>query len=82
MVRYIHLPGSLNVAMRVEAKRNEVAAARKAHAQAQGEQPALAKGADFQGAGDWSPEGPEEEEEEDMDEEEGMQYAEEDAPEA
>lgn len=46
LCRYIHLPGSLNVADRVEAKQREVAKARKAHAIALGQQAALPKGKD------------------------------------
>ena len=41
------------MATRVEAKRKEVAAARKVHALQLGQQPALAKGASFQGGADW-----------------------------
>ena len=37
----------------MEAKRREATAARKAHALQQGQQPALAKGAAFQGGADW-----------------------------
>ena len=52
--RYIHLPGSLDVATRVEAKRKEVAAAHKVHALQQGRQPALAKGSlAFPARADW-----------------------------
>ena len=42
--RYIHLPGSLNVATRVEAKRREAAEARKVHELLQGPLPARRKG--------------------------------------
>lgn len=44
--RYIHLPGSLNVADRLEAKQREIAKAKKEHALALGRQAALPKGQD------------------------------------
>ena len=49
--RYIHLPGSLDVATRIEAKRKEVDAARKLHELQQGPPGARGKGEAFAGAG-------------------------------
>ena len=66
--RYIHLPGSLNVAMRVEAKRKEVAEARKVHELMRGPLSARPKGEEMhhQGAA-WEEQMEEEGSEEDMD---------------
>ncbi len=68
--RYIHLPGSLNVATRIEAKRKELDAARKLHELQRGPLGGLGKGEDFAGAGaawevDWE-EGEAEDEDEEM----------------